>query len=132
MYSNILFENVGGIAHLTIDRPDKLNALNIQTISEINQAFEHVYNDESIKAVIITGSGEKAFVAGADISEIAELNEMNARGFAESGQEVFASIENCHKPGDRISEWICSWWWLRTSYVLSHARSNSQCQIWTT
>ena len=57
-----------------------------------------MYNDESIKAVIITGSGEKAFVAGADISEIAELNEMNARGFAESGQEVFASIENCHKP----------------------------------
>lgn len=98
MYSNIIFENVEGIAHLTINRPDKLNALNIETISEIKQAFEQVYDDANIKAVIVTGSGEKAFVAGADISEIAELNEMTARGFAEKGQEVFDSIENCHKP----------------------------------
>ena len=56
MYSNILFENVEGIAHLTINRPDKLNALNIQTIEEIKQAFEQVYDDASIKAVIVTGT----------------------------------------------------------------------------
>lgn len=98
MYSNILFENVEGIAHVTINRPEKLNALNIQTIDEIKQAFELIHDDASIKAVIVTGSGDKAFVAGADISEIAELNEMNARSFAESGQDVFASIENCPKP----------------------------------
>lgn len=97
-FDNILFENKSGIAHLTINRPDKLNALNIQTIDEIKTAFEEVYDDASIKGVIITGSGEKAFVAGADISEIAELTEVNARKFAESGQEVFAAIENCHKP----------------------------------
>jgi enoyl-CoA hydratase len=97
-YQNILFENKGGIAHLTINRPDKLNALNLQTIEDIKIAFEEIYDDSSIKGVIITGSGEKAFVAGADISEIAELNELNARKFAESGQEVFTSIENCHKP----------------------------------
>jgi len=98
MYDNIKIELAAGIATLTIDRPDKLNALNIQTIEEIKTAFENVYDNDDIKAVIITGAGEKAFVAGADISEIAALNEMNARRFAENGQEVFALIENCHKP----------------------------------
>lgn len=97
-YQNILFENKDGIAHLTINRPDKLNALNIQTIEDIKTAFEVIYDDNSIKAVIITGAGEKAFVAGADISEIADLNDLNARKFAESGQAVFDVIEKCHKP----------------------------------
>lgn len=98
MYENLKFEVENGIATITINRPDKLNALNLKTIEEINLAFERVYDEDEIKAVILTGAGEKAFVAGADISEIAELNEMNARRFAENGQEVFASIENCHKP----------------------------------
>ena len=97
-YQNILFENKSGIAHLTINRPDKLNALNIQTIEDIKTAFEVIYDNPEIKGVIVTGAGEKAFVAGADISEIAELTEVNARKFAENGQEVFAAIENCHKP----------------------------------
>ncbi len=97
-YSNIIFDNKESVLHLTINRPDKLNALNSQTIEEIKLAFEQVYDDPAIKGVIITGAGEKAFVAGADISEIADLSEVNARKFAESGQEVFASIENCHKP----------------------------------
>ncbi len=97
-YQNLLFENKSGIVHLTINRLDKLNALNIQTIQEIKTAFEEIYDNTDIKGVIISGAGEKAFVAGADISEIAELTEVNARKFAESGQEVFATIENCHKP----------------------------------
>ncbi|MFY0592885.1 enoyl-CoA hydratase-related protein [Roseivirga sp.] len=97
-YKNVLFENNGEIVHLTINRPDKLNALNIDTIAEIKTAFEEIYDDSTIKGVIVKGAGEKAFVAGADISEIAELTEVNARKFAEAGQEVFASIENCHKP----------------------------------
>lgn len=95
---NLKFDNIDGIVHLTINRPDKLNALNIQTIEEINQAFHEIYDNPEIKGVVLTGAGEKAFVAGADISEIADLTEVNARKFAESGQEVFASIENCHKP----------------------------------
>ncbi|KYG76891.1 enoyl-CoA hydratase [Roseivirga spongicola] len=97
-YNNILVENKEGIVHLTVNRPDKLNALNIQTLDEIKTAFEEIYDDTSVKGVIITGAGEKAFVAGADISEIAELSEVNARKFAESGQEIFSAIENCHKP----------------------------------
>lgn len=97
-YQNLKFENVDGIVHLTINRPDKLNALNIQTIEEIKEAFHEIYDSHAVKGVILTGEGEKAFVAGADISEIAGLTEVNARKFAESGQEVFAMIENCHKP----------------------------------
>ena len=83
---------------MTINRPDKLNALNIETVDEIHQAFQAIYDDSEIQGVIVTGEGEKAFVAGADISEIAELSELNGRKFAENGQEVFAMIENCHKP----------------------------------
>ncbi|MFT6972463.1 MAG: enoyl-CoA hydratase, partial [Roseivirga sp.] len=97
-FQNIKFENINGIALLTINRPDKLNALNMRTIEEIGEAFETVYDSSEIKGVIITGEGEKAFVAGADIAEIAQLNELNARKFSEQGHEVFASIENCHKP----------------------------------
>jgi len=97
-YKNLKFELTEGIVELTINRPDKLNALNIQTIEEINLAFEEIYDNPEIKAVLLTGEGEKAFVAGADISEIAGLNDLSARKFAESGQEVFASIEKCHKP----------------------------------
>lgn len=95
---NLKFENIDGIAHLTVNRPDKLNALNVQTIEEIKEAFQEIYDNPEIKGVLITGEGEKAFVAGADISEIAELTELNARKFAENGQEVFAIIEDCHKP----------------------------------
>lgn len=87
-----------GVLLLTINRPDKLNALDTSTLEELRTAIQRVYDDTTIKGVIITGSGEKAFAAGADISELARLNEVNARKFAESGQEIFALIENCHKP----------------------------------
>ena len=87
-----------GLLTITINRPDKLNALNADTIEEIRTAIQRVYDDNTIRGVILTGSGEKAFVAGADISELAELTEVNGRKFAERGQEVFALIENCHKP----------------------------------
>ncbi len=97
-FKNILTEDKNGVLYLTINREDKLNALNFATLEELKAIFEQVADDRSIKAVILTGSGEKAFVAGADISEIATLNEVNARKFAENGQEVFAMIENCHKP----------------------------------
>ena len=97
-YQNLKFELKDGIVLLTINRPEKLNALNIQTMEEIDLAFREIYDNAEIKAVIVTGAGEKSFVAGADISEIATLNDLNARKFAENGQEVFAAIENCHKP----------------------------------
>jgi enoyl-CoA hydratase len=96
--NNILSEEQDGILYLTINRESKLNALNFETLEEIRNIFNEVSDNKEIKGVIITGSGEKAFIAGADISEIAELNELNARKFAENGQEIFNLIENCHKP----------------------------------
>jgi enoyl-CoA hydratase len=95
---NILTEEKNGVLYLTINREEKMNALNFNTLEELRLIFEEVVDNKSIKAAIITGSGEKAFVAGADISEIASLNEVNARKFAENGQEIFAMIENCQKP----------------------------------
>jgi enoyl-CoA hydratase len=95
---NLQTELKEGIFYVTINRPEKLNALNAETIEEIRQAVQEVYDNTEIKGAIITGAGEKAFVAGADISEISELTDVNARKFSENGQEVFALIEQCHKP----------------------------------
>lgn len=97
-FTHLLLDNQNGILTITINREKKLNALNLRVIQELKMAFDKVYNEAEIKAVIITGAGEKAFVAGADISEITEISADNARGFAEGGQEVFAKIEDCPKP----------------------------------
>lgn len=97
-FKNILTDVKGGVLHLTVNREDKMNALNFETLDELKTIFEEAADKKEIKAVIITGSGEKAFVAGADISEISSLNEVNARKFSENGQEIFSMIENCHKP----------------------------------
>lgn len=97
-FQNILTEEKSGVLYLTINREDKMNALNFATLEELREIFNNVIDDKDIKAVIITGSGEKAFVAGADISEIATLNDVKARKFAENGQDIFMMIENCHKP----------------------------------
>ena len=83
---------------LTIDRPDALNSLNVKTVNEIREAIAEAVINKDVKGLIITGRGDKAFVAGADVNEIKDLNEVNSRKFAENGQEVFASIENCEKP----------------------------------
>jgi enoyl-CoA hydratase len=93
-----LFKTTDGISVLSINRPDKLNALDHATLIEIRKAIQEVYDDKHIKGLIITGNSEKAFVAGADIKEISELNELNGRKFSENGQEIFDLIENCHKP----------------------------------
>lgn len=97
-YKNLDLSLADSILTITISRPESLNALNIETIGEIKIAMEEAYDNPEVGGIIITGAGEKAFVAGADITEIAELNEMNGRRFAENGQEVFAAIENCEKP----------------------------------
>lgn len=97
-FENLKLESLNGILKLTINRPEKMNALNIKTVQELREAFQIIYDDKNIRGVIITGAGEKAFVAGADIKEIAALNELNGRKFAENGQEVFSLIESCPKP----------------------------------
>lgn len=97
-YKNLLLDINEHIAVLTLNRPDKLNALNHETLLELLQALELVKSDENIFVVIITGSGEKAFVAGADISEINKLNMLDGKKFAEFGQSVFSMIEKFDKP----------------------------------
>lgn len=96
--TNIKIEIVRQILVITIARPEKHNALNNSTLEELRNAIQGAYDEKDIKGVIITGEGNNAFVAGADISEIANLNELNGRKFSEKGQEIFALIENLHKP----------------------------------
>ncbi len=97
-FENILTTINGKIITITVNRPASLNALNTKTIAELGEAIELAKNNENVAGIIITGAGEKAFVAGADITEIALLTEVTGRSFAEAGQKVFDSIENCEKP----------------------------------
>lgn len=97
-YNNILTEENNGIFTITINRPDKLNALNHDTLTELEKAIDEVYSSESIKAVILTGSGEKAFVAGADITEFLGINAENGEALAKRGHDIFFKIERCPKP----------------------------------
>nr|MDA3933696.1 enoyl-CoA hydratase-related protein [Gammaproteobacteria bacterium] len=97
-YSNLTIEQRDAVIQITVQRPDKLNALNLDTLIELGDAVEDATSDDSLRALIITGAGEKAFVAGADIAEINALNPLQARDFSELGQQLMRQIENCGKP----------------------------------
>lgn len=97
-YKNILFEIKNNIGFITVNRPDKLNALNDETLDDLKKCFSEIKQDYAVNVVIITGAGEKAFVAGADISEIHKLNVIAAKYFSEKGQCVFNLIEKLGKP----------------------------------
>lgn len=96
---NILIEKQDNLAIVTINRPTKLNALNIATIKELNTAFTDLNNDSTTKVIILTGSGEKAFVAGADISEFAHFSVSEGEQLAANGQELlFDFVQNLQTP----------------------------------
>jgi enoyl-CoA hydratase len=98
-YSQILFDvDDAGIALITINRPQKLNALSGEVVSELGDAFDRVAADNGIRASILTGSGEKAFVAGADINELAAMSPVDARRLALRGQRILRRLETCGKP----------------------------------
>ena len=98
-FQNILLEIDSHIALVTINRPTKLNALNKATIKELHIAFKELNDDENVRAIIITGSGEKAFVAGADISEFADFSVEEGKDLASDGQELlFNFVENLSTP----------------------------------
>lgn len=97
-YKNILFEIKNHTGIITINRPDKLNALNGQTIDELEDIVNSIKNNPDVFVVVITGSGEKAFVAGADISELNKLDVISAKEFSEKGNRVFRAIETLDKP----------------------------------
>ena len=97
-YQTLLVEIDSNIATLTVNRPDKLNALNAQVIEDLSAALAEIEKSKEIKALIITGSGEKAFVAGADIKELSSLNRKTGVELSKVGQSVFNQIENFSKP----------------------------------
>ena len=97
-FDNLIYEKKSRIAYVTLNRPKALNALNRAILSELRAALEDARGDADIGGVILTGSGDKAFVAGADISEIATISAVQASAFAGYGQSVFDFIENLGKP----------------------------------
>jgi len=98
-YGHILFEvDEHSIALITVNRPDKLNALSGRVVAELHDAFERVSAERSIRAAILTGAGEKAFVAGADINELAGLSPIQALEYARRGQQAFRRLETMGKP----------------------------------
>lgn len=98
MYQTLLTTLGGGIFTITINRPDKLNALNKNVMQELGEAVDEVYHNAEIKSAIITGAGAKAFVAGADISEFVGLSVEEGKALAKKGQDIFFKIENSPKP----------------------------------
>ena len=95
---NILFESADGIATVTINRPKVLNALNAQTLEELRRTILALRRDDQVRCVIVTGAGEKAFIAGADINELSVQTPVSGRQHALSGQHIFDLIENLGKP----------------------------------
>src|SRR5687768_16783701 len=97
-FENLLLERDGAVAIVTINRPKVLNALNTPTMVEISTVMRDLGGDETVRAIVLTGAGEKSFVAGADINELAVQTPVGGRDHAQSGQRVLDVIENLGKP----------------------------------
>ena len=98
MASTLIFELTNGIARITVNRPDKLNALNAIVIAELGDSVTRIETDPAVRGVILTGAGSKAFVAGADIGELTDQGATGGRARALAGQQVFRRLERCGKP----------------------------------
>src|SRR5258708_3032159 len=97
-FSNILLEKKNSIAYVTVNRPKVLNALNMATMEELRAAFHDIKNDTDVRVVILTGAGEKAFIAGADIGELAKHDAVSGKEYTHRGESVLNLIENLGKP----------------------------------
>lgn len=97
-FTTLLYDVQDGIARVTINRPDKLNALNATVIAELADAVGHIESDDAVRGVILTGAGSKAFVAGADIGELGTQGPMEAKARALAGQRAMRRLERCGKP----------------------------------
>ncbi|HEX3741853.1 MAG TPA: enoyl-CoA hydratase-related protein [Terriglobales bacterium] len=97
-FSNIIFEKKNTIAYVTVNRPKVLNALNMATMEELRAAFHEIKNDAEVRVVILAGAGEKAFIAGADIGELAKHDAVSGKEYTHRGQSVLNLIENLGKP----------------------------------
>ena len=97
-YRNLEIANRGAVRTITVNRPDKLNALNRDTLNELTIAFTQASQDDAVRAVVLTGAGEKAFVAGADIAEMNGYTPVQAQSFSRTGQRLMGTIERLGKP----------------------------------
>lgn len=97
-FRTLLTEDLGAVRRITINRPDKLNALNRETLVELDVAFAQAAADDAIRAIVLRGAGGKAFVAGADIAELAALTPVQARDFSRVGQQMMWRVEHLGKP----------------------------------
>jgi enoyl-CoA hydratase len=97
-YRNLEIGNRGAVRTITVNRPDKLNALNRETLNELTLAFNQAAQDDAVRAIVLTGAGDKAFVAGADISEMNGYSPMQAQSFSRTGQRLMSGIERLGKP----------------------------------
>jgi enoyl-CoA hydratase len=97
-FRNLLLEDRGAVRRITINRPDKLNALNMATMEELRAAFTAIKDDREVRVALLTGEGQKAFVAGADIGELSRHNTVSAKEYTHKGQSVLDLIENLGKP----------------------------------
>ncbi|ABK62010.1 MULTISPECIES: short-chain-enoyl-CoA hydratase [Clostridium] len=97
-FKNVLLQKEGSLAIVTINRPKALNALNTETLNELDLVLDEIENDDNVYAVIVTGAGEKAFVAGADISEMKDKSVLEARKFGLLGNRIFRKVETLGKP----------------------------------
>jgi enoyl-CoA hydratase len=98
MISTLLFELTDGVARVTVNRPDKLNALNAIVIAELGDAITRIETDSAVRGILVTGAGNRAFVAGADITELTEQGPSGGRARSLVGQQVFRRLERCGKP----------------------------------
>lgn len=97
-YRYVVVEQTEGLATVSVNRPDRLNALNADTVDEIGKVFRALESDESVRGVVLTGAGEKAFVAGADIAELSKMGPITGVAVSRQGQDVFRAIELMRKP----------------------------------
>ena len=111
----ILYAKKGAIAYVTLNRPKVLNALNKRTWEDLKAAFEDAQDDAAVRGVILTGAGDKAFIAGADISELAQISAVEAEKSSTFGQDVLNLDRKSRQARDRSGEWLRPWWRMRNS-----------------
>jgi enoyl-CoA hydratase len=97
-YENVLYEVKDSVARITINRPTVLNALNLKTVAELSECFTAAHHDDAVRVLILTGAGEKAFVAGADINELSKQSPVSGKEYALAGQRVLHQLETLGKP----------------------------------
>jgi enoyl-CoA hydratase len=97
-FENLLYEKRNGIGYVTVNRPEKSNALNRKTMDELQQCFQEIHRDDEVRAIILTGAGERAFVGGADINELAVQTPVEGKEMSARGQKILELIEHLGKP----------------------------------